>query len=330
MRTVTNAESESVPQNMRTLALPASPPSVRLARDWVSGVLVEIGRPELAESARLGVSELVTNAILHASPPMTVHVRGTVEHPRIEVTDQSLQPPMQRHSAADIDLSDEYSWTTFGRGLDLVASYALRWGADIDARGSGKVVWFEPAAEPRETPTEGALFDLNEVMAQRGEVPLDPDAMATVELLNMPVELFVQLRRHFNELGRELRLLALTAPERYPAAVEFAEAYLQVEHERRQATGIEALEAAIESGAESVDLSYRVPPTAPESMTHLSTMLDRVYATLSEESLLVVKPAPVLQSLQRWYLGEFSRQRHGHPPLPWHGPMRLTAWQEVS
>lgn len=330
MRTVPNAESKSVPQNMRTLALPASPPSVRLARDWVSGVLVEIGRPELAESARLAVSELVTNAILHAAPPMTVHVRGTVEHPRIEVTDQSLDPPMQRHSADDIDLDDEYSWATFGRGLDLVASYALRWGADIDARGSGKVVWFEPAAEPRETPAEGALFDLEEVMAQRGEVPMDPEEMATIQLLNMPVELFVALRRHFNELGRELRLLALTAPERYPSAVEFAEAYLQVEHERRQVTGLEALEEAIESGAESVDLVYRVPPTAPESMTQLSAMLDQVYATFAEESLLVVKPTPVLQSLQRWYLGEFARQRHGHPPLPWHGPMRLTAWQEVS
>ncbi|RZI89324.1 MAG: ATP-binding protein, partial [Microbacterium sp.] len=258
-----------MPWNKRTLALPASPPSVRLARDWVTGVLVDIGRPELAESARLAVSELVTNAILHADPPMTVHVRGTVEHPRIEVTDQSLVPPLQRHSADDIDVDDEFSWSTVGRGLDLVASYALRWGADIDARGSGKVVWFEPATEPRETPTEGALFDLDEVMAERGEVPLDRSEMASVTLLNMPVELFAHLRQHFNELGRELRLLALTDPEEYPLAVEFAEVYLQVEHERRHVTGLELLDEAMESGAESVDLTYLAPPSAPGSMGRL-------------------------------------------------------------
>lgn len=319
-----------MPWNKRTLALPASPPSVRLARDWVSGVLVDIGRPELAESARLAVSELVTNAILHADPPMTVHVRGTVEHPRVEVTDQSLVPPQQRHTVDELDVDDEYSWTTVGRGLDLVASHALRWGADIDARGSGKVVWFEPAAEPREDPAEGALFDLDEVMAQRGEVALDRSEMVGVELLNMPVELFAHLRRHFNELGRELRLLAISDPDRYPAAVEFAEVYLQVEHERRHVVGLQPLDEAIDTGSESVDLSYLAPPTAPASMQRLSEMLDQIYASFDDESLLAVRPSRDLQALQRWYLGEFGRQAAGAPPVRWQGPMRMSPRHEVS
>lgn len=328
--TVPNPESETVPWNKRTLALPASPPSVRLARDWVTGVLVDIGRPELADSARLAVSELVTNAILHADPPMTVHVRGTVEHPRIEVTDQSLVPPLQRHSAEKIDVDDDFSWSTVGRGLDLVASFAARWGADIDARGSGKVVWFEPAAEPRDRPTEGALFDLDEVMAERGEMPMDPSEMTSIRLINMPVELFAHLRRHFNELGRELRLLALTDPEKYPLAVEFAEIYLQVEHERRQVSGLEPLDDAIYSGAESVDLTYLAPPSAPESMARLSVLLDEIYATFADESLLSIRPSKALQDLQRWYLGEFTRQGNGQEPTPWKGPMRFAAHREVS
>lgn len=319
-----------MPWNKRTLALPASPPSVRLARDWVTGVLVEIGRPELADSARLGVSELVTNAILHADPPMTVHVRGTVEHPRIEVTDQSLIPPRQRHSAEDINVDDDLSWSTVGRGLDLVASYALRWGADIDARGSGKVVWFEPAAQPGEDPVAGALFDLDEVMAERGEVPFRRDEMVVVELLNMPVELFSHLRRHFNELGRELRLLALTAPERYPLAAEFAEVYLQIEHERRHVSGLERLDSAIDAGAAYVDLRYLAPPSAPESMRRLSELLDEVYTTFADDSLLAVLPPPVLVELQKWYLGEFVSQGQGHEPRPWHGPSAISARQEVS
>jgi len=85
-----------VPWNKRTLALPASPPSVRLARDWVAGVLQDIGRDELTDSARLAVSELVTNAILHADPPIVVRVGGTAAHPRVEVHDNSPAPPKAR------------------------------------------------------------------------------------------------------------------------------------------------------------------------------------------------------------------------------------------
>ena len=67
--------------------MPAGPPSVRLARAWVSEILEEIDREDLVFAAQLGVSELVTNAILHGQPPVTVGVRGTRERPRIEVTE---------------------------------------------------------------------------------------------------------------------------------------------------------------------------------------------------------------------------------------------------
>lgn len=320
-----------MPWNKRTLALPANPPSVRLARDWVSGVLTDIGRGELAESARLAVSELVTNAILHADPPMTVHVRGTVEHPRIEVTDQSMAPPRQRHSLRPpVELNDEFSWSTVGRGLDLVASFATRWGADIDPRGLGKVVWFEPSPEPRETPAEGELFDMDEALARFGPPQLDPEQMVTIELKGMPPELFSHLRLHFNELGRELRLLAISDPERYPIAVEFAETYLQVEHERRQVLGLADLDAALDAGQERVDLVYKAPPSAPASMARVGELLEEIYRTFGDDTLLAVRPSTELMSLQRWYLGEFSRQVAGHRPLPWLGPTRLTPRQEVS
>ncbi|MCW2754908.1 MAG: ATP-binding region, ATPase domain protein [Marmoricola sp.] len=319
-----------MPWNMQTLALPASPPSVRLARDWVTGVLVEIGREELADSARLAVSELVTNAILHADPPMSVHVRGTVAHPRIEVTDQSLVPPRQGDERVEVDPDDEFSWTTGGRGLDLVASYAHAWGADIDPRGFGKVVWFEPAAEPQDTPAEGALFDLDEAIAALGGAPLDPADMVAIELLNLPPELFSHLRMHFNELGRELRLLSISAPDRYPIASEFAEAYLQVEQERRQVIGLDVLDAAMRDGVERVDLTYAAPPSAPASMARISHLLEEVYDTLTGEALLAMRPPPTLIALQRWYLGEFVRQGAGERPLPWQGPTTLAAHQEVS
>lgn len=319
-----------MPWNKRTLALPASPPSVRLARDWVTGVLTDIGRDELTESARLAVSELVTNAILHADPPMTVHVRGTVEHPRIEVTDQSMVPPRPRSTSPVVDIDDEFSWSTVGRGLDLVACYAHRWGADIDQRGTGKVVWFEPSPEPRDTPVDGALFDMDEVMASRGFIAPDPAQMTTIELRTMPVELFSHLRLHFNELGRELRLLAMSDPDRYPIAVEFAETFLQVEHERRHVIGLEPLDRAMERGQETVDLTYLAPPTAPATMSRISDLLDEIYQSFADDTLLAVRPSPELLELQRWYLGEFAHQSSGEQPRPWTGPTRLAPRREVS
>jgi len=312
-----------VPWNKRTLALPASPPSVRLARDWVTGVLREIGRDELAESARLAVSELVTNAILHAEPPMTVHVRGTLEHPRIEVTDQSLVPPQPARSHLLVDLDDDLSWTTMGRGLDLVASYSDRWGADISPNGLGKVVWFEPSNSLRDRPADGEVFDMDSELARLHQEPVDSSRMVTVVLLSMPVDLFVHLRRHFSELGRELRLLALSDPDLYPLAVDFAQTYLQVEYERRHVIGLGALDEAMVDGVATVDLTYTAPPTAPVTMARLDALLHRVYDELAGAVLLAERPPDDLVELQRWYLGEFSRQGAGEEPSRWDGPLRL-------
>jgi hypothetical protein len=300
-----------------------------MAREWVTGVLREIGRAELSESARLAVSELVTNAILHAEPPMTVHIRGTVDHPRIEVTDQSLVPP-QRLETQLLDLDDDQSWSTMGRGLDLVASYSTRWGADISPNGLGKVVWFEPSDGIREAPAHGEVFDMETVLAERDPLPVGETV--TIVLDRMPVELFLHLRRHFNELGRELRLLALSEPDRYPLAVEFSDTYLQVEHERRHVGGLDALEEAMKDGIASVDLTYAAPSSAPATMALLSTLLQRVYAELTGKVLLSVRPPSSLVDLEDWYLGEFARQSRGEEPIPWDGPLRLRppSHREVS
>jgi hypothetical protein len=301
-----------------------------LARDWVAGVLREIGRGELADSARLAVSELVTNAILHADPPMTVHVRGTTEHPRVEVSDQSLVPPQRRHSDLLVDLDDDFSWTTMGRGLDLVATHAVKWGAEISPNGLGKVVWFEPSAGPREDPAEGEVFTMDEALVGHAAEPADPESLVTVKLLGMPVELFTHLRLHFNEIGRELRLLAISDGDRYPLAVAFAETYLQVEYERRQVRGLEVLDRAIANGDDEVDLTYAAPPTAPTTMARLDDLLTEVYDRLTGKVLLSVRPPALLLDLKRWYLGEFRRQAAGEAPTRWRGPLRLSPRREVS
>src|SRR6478752_4254635 len=84
----------TVPLNRPALSLGSGPRGVQNARRWVVDVCTDIGREDLAECAELGVSELVTNALLHADAPYDVRVRGTREHPRVEVRDGSQEPPV--------------------------------------------------------------------------------------------------------------------------------------------------------------------------------------------------------------------------------------------
>lgn len=317
-----------MPWRQQTLALTPSAPSVRRARDWVGELLEQIGRPELVDSARLAVSELVTNALLHAEPPLAVRLRGTAEHPRVEVADHSLTPPQPR-PRTDVTLEDELTWTTGGRGLDLVGCHAVAWGADIDPRGIGKVVWFEPTSRPREEPVAGALFDMDRALAAYGGEPADPHTLVRVDLLGLPAQLFAHLRLLFHELARELRLLAISNPGRFPLAEEFAELFVQAEHERRQARGLEPLDVAIGSGEPTVDLHYRVPPTAPATMGRIWKLLPQLYDGF-QETLLSIRPSGDLRALQDWYLGEFVRQGDGESPTPWTGPIRLDRRRDVS
>ena len=134
--------------------------------------------------------------------------------------------------------------STFGRGLSLVALHSAAWGSDLDPDGHGKTVWFEPVDEPREDiDIEGDLFDIDEAMAHR-HFAEEPEETIEIRLLGMPVAGFRDLRRHYHELRRELRLLALTDPDRYPFAAELSDVAMQVEQERRQSQGVERLAQA--------------------------------------------------------------------------------------
>ncbi len=304
-----------VTPSQKSLTLPATPRAVKLAREWVATVLNDIGRPELVDSAELGVSELVTNAILHSTPPVGVRVRGTRDHPRIEVADRSLVPPRL------IGLSDDEEdlLSTFGRGLSLVALHSAAWGSDLDTDGHGKTVWFEPVHEPREdVDVEGDLFDIDEAMALR-QFTQEPEETVEIQLLGMPVAGFRDLRRHYHELRRELRLLALSDPERYPFATELSEVSMQVEQERRQSHGVDRLAQAEADNEESVDLVYLAPATAPATMGRLADLMKRSQEFFEVESLLSLAPTPRQQEVQDWYLGEFVRQGAGEAPLPWSG-----------
>lgn len=113
------------------LDLPAEATAPRAARAFVRELL-DTDDAELVASVELLVSELVTNAVLHArsAPRIEVHLgQGAV---RVSVRDDDPHLPRQR-------VPDQER--PGGRGMHLVDGVASRWGAEPD--GGGKVVWFE-------------------------------------------------------------------------------------------------------------------------------------------------------------------------------------------
>lgn len=116
---------------------PPEPGSVREAREFVlsSGW----GKDE-ETNIRLAavVSELVTNAILHAQTPFSVKVTQGRHSIRVDVSDESVQTPAARPY-------DSFEVT--GRGLHIVEALTENWG--FSTNPGGKTVWFELAREPR-------------------------------------------------------------------------------------------------------------------------------------------------------------------------------------
>ncbi len=306
-----------MPLSRKPLKLEPDPRSVNEARAWVEDILLSLGRDDLVESARLGVSELVTNAVLHASPPITVSVRGTREHPRIEVHDDSETPPELNPRTAD----EKGLMSTVGRGIRIVAWYSSKWGADLS--GGGKTVWFEPAKEPNiGFDVSGDLFDFSEVVESRLRHAERTD-LIEVRLLGLPVLVFNDFRIRYAELSRELRLLALAHGEDYPVAQEFSELAVQVEQERRQARGVEALDRALHDGLDRVDLTYQVPATTPATMQRMLRLLEAADEFCRQKRMLAVAATPQQLALQRWYLTEFVRQGDGEEPRRWTGATTL-------
>src|SRR3954470_4852073 len=201
VRLIPSQERGTVPLTKRSLVLPASPPSVKLARSWVSKILAEIGREDLVDAAQLGVSELVTNALIHSQPPLSVRVRGTVDHPRIEAVDSSPVPPQRARGAPEPEEVDDLNLPTFGRGLSLVAMMSSRWGSDLAHDGRSKSVWFEPTVEAgADTHREGEIFDFDPESTAGPETP-DAERLP-IRLLRVPAALFGELRRYHFELRR--------------------------------------------------------------------------------------------------------------------------------
>jgi anti-sigma regulatory factor (Ser/Thr protein kinase) len=107
--------------------------SVAAAREFVRGHLLHHGLSFLVEDVQLVVSELATNAMIHARTPFTVTLAERDRSVLLTVRDGSPERPVQV-SASVLDMR--------GRGVSIVAKVSSKWGvaAAVDA-GHAKSVW---------------------------------------------------------------------------------------------------------------------------------------------------------------------------------------------
>jgi hypothetical protein len=139
------------------------PLSVSVARHFVRDRFVEWQLDEMIDEAQIALSELVTNALLHGAPPLSLAVSSAEGMVELAVFDGNPVPPVMRPPRSDIrsDLDEVLSRQaslgaptddrdprlyvgdagalTGGRGLLLVNALTAEWG--VSSVSDGKAVW---------------------------------------------------------------------------------------------------------------------------------------------------------------------------------------------
>lgn len=106
--------------------------NVSRARKFAAEHTSSVGSGDAADVVELLVSELVTNAILHAGTEVTLQLSYDDGVLRVEVRDALPGKGVRRRHFGTA--------ATTGRGLELIEALATEWG--VEAGAHGKTVWF--------------------------------------------------------------------------------------------------------------------------------------------------------------------------------------------
>lgn len=147
--------------------LAADPRSARRGRDVVARTCRRWDVEPICAELSLPVSELVTNAILHAGTDLQLTISLTWQFIEVAVRDRDRRPPIVRPIRLDLEADlaaapntdarygdwRERGWDvpgsgslTAGRGLHIVNAVADEWG--IAELSGGKDVWFRVRTPP--------------------------------------------------------------------------------------------------------------------------------------------------------------------------------------
>ena len=284
--------------------LPALPSSVAEARQLVELLLSGTDRVDLVDAAALLVSEVVTNALLHAGTPIDVAGQVTQRGLRVEVGDGSPHIPVRR----------AYGPTAgTGRGLVLLEQLVDAWG--VSRHGRGKTVWF--------TLSQGQP-DPHEVIPNQARTSgATGRDVVVVELRNSPLLLHAAWQEHAETLLRELLLANLDADDPDPIATH-AEATNAIavleEHLPRHREVLlpdRLMEVMTEPEVSAPRLAVPVPRQSVAHFATLDRALESALALAGHGRTLAPWTPPEVQAFRRWVCGQVREQAAGGSATPW-------------
>jgi anti-sigma regulatory factor (Ser/Thr protein kinase) len=325
-----------------SLHLDPDPAAAREARSWIVSALGNW--PDAGvETARLLVTEVVTNAVLHARTPIEVCVRPVGSRIRFEIADEHPAGPLFKHFQLD---------AMTGRGLRLLDSMADEWG--VARTEGGKVVWFTLGPDSDAATPTGAATSTMRVLVD--ELPDDPTLSASVEaavqaheapvvapgvpeagceadvaragikvvIKELPIAVYLEAEQHGDGLMREFAFMAqvppatASAPEQPRRLLELAEA-VRAAFTNATSSMRPQVEAALRSDQSTVDLELIVPDQGWQLLLVLAAQLDEIDRLSEQGELVTLASSPTVRRFRHWYSQQIADQVAGKPPQPWPG-----------
>ena len=268
--------------------------AVPATRRFVAAALPAAARDSL-DDIQLLVTELVTNALFHASPPVILRVLPLDQCVRVEVEDSGHTLPVPVRNSTD---------SMTGRGLSLVSALSSAWGVDPTSNG-GKVVWAEVAESTDESASRVAPeMNVDDLLAYWSNEEA-AEAVFEVRLGAVPTRLLLAAKGHIDNLVRELTLakaretatgvsLPISMADLVTTVISgFSGARADI---KRQAM------AAAARGELVTDLVLNLPVSAAEAGERYLAALDEADGYARAARLLTLAAPRSHQIFRRWYI----------------------------
>ena len=292
------------------------------ARRLVREVLEVVDRSEWLDAAELAVSEVVTNAALHAHTEIDLLLEVLADRLCVEVRDFNPAMPVQREY-------DDHATT--GRGMGLVASITLACG--VHSLGEdGKISWFcvgdDADADADLHDEQLGTWDLDELTSEAAPASV---GHTDVVLVSMPVTLWLAAREHHDAILRELVLYMAEHPEVQADLAAADEARSRVSGvvaaivDEAQQTGV--AKPIVPAGhpsplpwaPDAVDVVVAVPDGRGGAFGVLQDVLDLAESLALRGELLVRPGLPEIVAVRDWACEQVTAQLAGVEPAPWGG-----------
>ncbi|MBA3309221.1 MAG: PAS domain S-box protein [Nocardioidaceae bacterium] len=242
------------------------------------------------DTAELLVSELVTNALMHAGTGIGLAVSVFVGAVRVEVADGNPAHPVRRPA---------HETATTGRGLEFVELFSDNFGV-IDSP-SGKVSWFGLGPAPALVAATGP---------SRQSVTED----YPIVLMGVPLALFSVWQQHASAAVRECMLMSFSQEPHSMQATVVARANDAIGALSRAKPAFEFDEP---SSREHADLLLVAAGGLASQFADLKRVLGETVSLARHGTVLVPPAPPEIIRFRDWVCDEVTRQSDGAAPVPW-------------